>query len=110
MLAIGRGLMAKPKLLMLDEPSLGLSPLLVKEIFGIIKEIHENGTPLLLVEQNMAISMKIATYAYVMEMGRMRLSGSVEKVLADDDVREFYLGEGKGKYVSRKDRWRGKMS
>jgi len=110
MLAIGRGLMSKPKLLMLDEPSLGLSPLLVKEIFQIIKDIFEQGIPVLLIEQNMSVSLKIATYVYVMESGRMRLSGTTEKVLADDDVREFYLGEGKGKYVSRKDRWKGKMS
>ncbi len=110
MLAIGRGLMSKPKLLMLDEPSLGLSPILVKEIFQIIKGIFEQGIPILLIEQNMSVSLKIATYVYVMESGRMRLSGTTEKVLADDDVREFYLGEGKGKYVSRKDRWKGKMS
>ncbi len=110
MLAIGRGLMAKPKLLMLDEPSLGLSPLLIREIFRITKEIHGNGIPVLLIEQNMSMSMKIATYVYVMETGRMRLSGLPEKILADQDVRQFYLGEGKGRYVSRKDRWRGRMS
>lgn len=109
MLAIGRGLMSRPKLLMLDEPSLGLSPILVREIFRIIKAIHEQGTPILLVEQNMAISMAVANYAYVMETGRMRLSGAPEKILADEDVREFYLGEGKGKYISRKDRWKGRM-
>lgn len=109
MLAIGRGLMSRPKLLMLDEPSLGLSPILVREIFRIIKVIHQQGTPILLVEQNMAISMAVADYAYVMETGRMRLSGAPEKILADEDVREFYLGEGKGKYISRKDRWKGRM-
>ncbi len=109
MLAIGRGLMSRPKLLMLDEPSLGLSPILVREIFRIIKAIHQQGTPILLVEQNMAISMAIADYAYVMETGRMRLSGVPERILADEDVREFYLGEGKGKYISRKDRWKGRM-
>ncbi|MGQ9653668.1 MAG: ATP-binding cassette domain-containing protein, partial [Thermodesulfobacteriota bacterium] len=109
MLAIGRGLMSRPKLLMLDEPSLGLSPILVREIFRIIKAIHQQGTPILLVEQNMAISMAVADYAYVMETGRMRLSGVPEKILADEDVREFYLGEGKGKYISRKDRWKGRM-
>ncbi|MFC1824245.1 ABC transporter ATP-binding protein [Thermodesulfobacteriota bacterium] len=110
MLAIGRGLMSKPKLLMLDEPSLGLSPILIKEIFRIIKDIFDQGIPILLIEQNMSVSMKIATYAYVMETGRMRMSGSAEKVMADEDVREFYLGEGKGKYVSRKDRWKGRMT
>lgn len=109
MLAIGRGLMSRPKLLMLDEPSLGLSPILVREIFRIIKNIYDQGVPILLVEQNMARSMEIATFAYVMETGRMRLSGKPERILADEDVREFYLGEGKGKYVSRKDRWKGKM-
>lgn len=109
MLSIARGLMSCPKLLLLDEPSLGLSPLLVNEIFEIIQQIHREGTPILLVEQNMNISLKIADFGYIMETGRMRLSGKPEKILADDDVREFYLGEGKGKYISRKDRWKGKM-
>jgi len=110
MLVMARGLMSSPKLLLLDEPSLGLSPLLVFDIFNIIQQIHGEGTPILLVEQNFNVSLKIADYVYIMETGRMRVSGRPEKILADEDVRKFYLGEGKGKYVSRKDRWKGKMS
>lgn len=109
MLAIARGLMSAPKLLLLDEPSLGLAPMLVREIFAIVGQLKEGGIPILLVEQNLSISLKIADYAYVMETGRMRVSGTPESIQADEDVREFYLGEGKGKYVSRKDRWAGKM-
>ncbi|MFC1822891.1 ABC transporter ATP-binding protein [Thermodesulfobacteriota bacterium] len=109
MLAIARGLMSRPRLLLLDEPSLGLSPILVEEIFNVIERLNKSGTPTLLVEQNMNISLEIADFAYVMETGRMRVSGRPEEILADEDVREFYLGEGKGKYVSRKDRWSGKM-
>ncbi len=109
MLAIARGLMCRPKLLLLDEPSLGLSPLLVMDMFRIIQQIHKEGTPILLVEQNMNLSLEIVNFAYIMETGRMRLSGKPEEILADADVREFYLGEGKGKYISRKDRWEGKM-
>ncbi|MFC1821914.1 ABC transporter ATP-binding protein [Thermodesulfobacteriota bacterium] len=109
MLAIARALMGQPKLLLLDEPSLGLSPILVRELFQIIEQIHKDGIPILLVEQNMMVSLKIANFAYIMENGRMRLSGSPDKILQDEDVREFYLGEGKGRYVSRKDRWKGVM-
>lgn len=109
MLAIARGLMSRPKLLLLDEPSLGLSPFIVVQIFNVIQQIHKSGTPILLVEQNMNISLEIADFGYVMETGRMRVSGKPEEILEDQDVREFYLGEGKGKYISRKDRWIGKM-
>ncbi len=109
MLVIARGLMSRPKLLLLDEPSLGLSPLLVAEIFDIISEIHKSGTSILLVEQNINKALKVADFVYIMETGRMRVSGRPDEVLADEDVREFYLGEGKGKYISREDRWKGKM-
>ncbi len=109
MLVIARGLMSRPKLLLLDEPSLGLSPLLVAEIFDIIREIHKSGPSILLVEQNINKALKVSDFVYIMETGRMRVSGKPDEVLADADVREFYLGEGKGKYISREDRWKGKM-
>ncbi len=93
MLAIGRALMAKPKLVMLDEPSLGLAPLLVQEIFGIIKRINkEEGTTILLVEQNARLALDVADYAYIMENGRIVLDGEPAALKANADVREFYLG------------------
>ncbi len=93
MLAIGRGIMAKPSVLLLDEPSLGLAPLLVKEIFGIIKKINEEeGTTILVVEQNAKVALSIAHYGYIMENGRVVMEGSVDKLLTNQDVREFYLG------------------
>lgn len=93
MLAIGRGLMAKPKLMLLDEPSLGLAPLLVKEIFSIIKRINEEeGTTILIVEQNANIALSIANYGYIMENGRIVLEGDVDTLISNQDVREFYLG------------------
>ena len=93
MLAIGRALMAKPKLIMLDEPSLGLAPLLVQDIFGIIKRINEEqGTTILLVEQNARIALGVADYAYIMENGRIVLDGDPESLTNNADVREFYLG------------------
>ncbi|MDX1524042.1 MAG: ABC transporter ATP-binding protein [Anaerolineae bacterium] len=93
MLAIGRALMAKPKLVMLDEPSLGLAPLLVQEIFGIIERINkEQGTTILLVEQNALLALKVADYAYIMESGRIVLDGTPADLQANADVREFYLG------------------
>jgi branched-chain amino acid transport system ATP-binding protein len=92
MLAIGRGLMANPKLLLLDEPSLGLSPLFVKNIFDIIKEINRQGVTILLVEQNVFQSLRIAHRAYVLETGRVVLTGSGEQLLKDDHVKKAYLG------------------
>jgi branched-chain amino acid transport system ATP-binding protein len=93
MLAIGRALMAKPKLMMLDEPSLGLAPLLVHEIFEIIKRINrEQGTTILLVEQNANLTLGIADYAYIMESGRIVLDGYPDDLRNNADVREFYLG------------------
>jgi branched-chain amino acid transport system ATP-binding protein len=93
MLAIGRALMAKPKLMMLDEPSLGLAPLLVLEIFSIIKRINdEQKTTILLVEQNANLTLSVADYAYIMESGRIVLEGKPEDLKQNADVREFYLG------------------
>ena len=93
MLVIGRALMAKPRLLMLDEPSLGLAPLLVQEIFAIIKRINEQeGVTILLVEQNANVAMNIADYGYIMENGKIVLDGPTEQLKANDDVKEFYLG------------------
>ena len=93
MLAISRGLMSRPKLLMMDEPSLGLAPLLVKEIFDIIQKIHEDGITVLLVEQNAFAALKIADYAYVLETGKVVLQGTGEELLQDKRVKKAYLGE-----------------
>lgn len=92
MAAIGRGLMSKPRLLMLDEPSLGLSPILVADIFRVIKEVHAAGVTVLLVEQNVFLTLEIADRAYVLENGRVVLQGSGAELLADDHVRKAYLG------------------
>jgi branched-chain amino acid transport system ATP-binding protein len=93
MLAIGRALMAKPKLMMLDEPSLGLAPMLVREIFGIIERINrEQNTTILLVEQNANLALNVADYAYIMENGRIVLEGYPKTLKENADVREFYLG------------------
>lgn len=93
MLAIGRGLMARPKLMMLDEPSLGLSPLLTQEIFEIIARLNqEQNVTMLLVEQNAHIALATAHTGYVLEMGRIVMGGSTEKLRASDDIQEFYLG------------------
>ena len=92
MLAMGRALMSKPKLLMLDEPSMGLAPILVEQIFDVIKELHAAGTTILLVEQNAQMALSIADRAYVLGTGRITISGPAAEVLADDRVREAYLG------------------
>jgi branched-chain amino acid transport system ATP-binding protein len=111
MLVIGRALMAKPRLLLLDEPSLGLAPLLVKEIFKINRE---RGTTFLLVEQNAQIALGIADYGYIMENGRIVLDGPADKLRGNDDVREFYLGLSEAgrrksfremKFYRRRKRW-----
>jgi branched-chain amino acid transport system ATP-binding protein len=92
MLAIGRGLMAEPRLLILDEPSLGLSPLLVEEMFGLISQLRSSGLAILLVEQNVGQSLDIADRAYVMENGQIRFSGTPADLLASDTLRQAYLG------------------
>jgi branched-chain amino acid transport system ATP-binding protein len=94
MLALGRALMASPKLLMLDEPSLGLAPQLVAEVFRVIRKIHDAGTTILLIEQNAWGALEAADYAYVLEIGRITLEGKGPDLLADDAVRRAYLGEG----------------
>ena len=112
MLAIGRALMSRPALMILDEPSLGLSPLLVTEIFDIIRAINQDGTTILLVEQNANKALSVAHHAYIMETGRFVLEGPPEKLLSNEDVQEFYLGIRKEQYVrgearyKRKKRWR----
>jgi branched-chain amino acid transport system ATP-binding protein len=93
MLAIGRALMSEPRLLLLDEPSLGLSPILVQQIFAIIKEINGQGTTILLVEQNALQALSIANRAYVLQTGRVVLTGSADEVKANESVRKAYLGE-----------------
>jgi branched-chain amino acid transport system ATP-binding protein len=92
MLAIGRALMSKPKILFLDEPSMGLAPLLVQEIFSIIKTINEAGTTILLVEQNANMALQIANRAYVLENGSIRVSGSGQELLKSDAIKKAYLG------------------
>lgn len=92
MLAMGRALMSKPKLLMLDEPSMGLAPILVQQIFDIIKELHEAGTTILLVEQNAEMALQIADRAYVLESGRITLSGTGKELAQSDSIKKAYLG------------------
>ena len=92
MLAMGRALMSNPKLLMLDEPSMGLAPLLVEQIFDIIKELHRAGTTILLVEQNAQMALSVADRGYVLETGRVTLTGPGQELLADEAVKKAYLG------------------
>jgi branched-chain amino acid transport system ATP-binding protein len=116
MLAIGRALMATPKLLILDEPSLGLAPRLVEQIRDIVIDINRQGTSVLLIEQNAMMALSIANYGYVMETGKVVMDGEAGKLLADDDIKEFYLGlhgdeDGKKKsfrdvkHYKRRKRW-----
>ncbi len=95
MLAVGRALMAKPRLIMMDEPSLGLAPLVVKDIFSIIRRINDEGTTVLLIEQNANAALKIANRGYVMETGRITMTGSGQELLNDDSVKQAYLGKSK---------------
>lgn len=93
MLAVGRALMAKPNMILMDEPSMGLSPLLVKEIFSIIKEVNRKGITVLLVEQNAKMALSISSRAYVMETGKITISGNAGELLRDDRVKRAYLGQ-----------------
>jgi len=114
MLAIGRALMVSPKLLILDEPSLGLAPMLVQQIRDIIVDINRQGTSVLLIEQNANMALSIAHHGYIMETGKIVMDGKPDKLLKDEDVREFYLGlhaEGERrsfrdvKHYKRRKRW-----
>ena len=115
MLAIGRALMQSPKLLILDEPSLGLAPLLVQQVRDIIVEVNKSGVSILLIEQNANMALSIADYGYIMETGKIVMDGEPEKLLGDEDVQEFYLGlhgdEGERKsfrdvkHYKRRKRW-----
>ena len=114
MLALGRALMASPRMMLLDEPSLGLAPMLVESIFEIVQRINrEEGTTILLVEQNARIALSVADYGYIMEGGRVVLEGAAEELRTNEDVKEFYLGLGEGgrrsyrdvKHYRRRKRW-----
>jgi branched-chain amino acid transport system ATP-binding protein len=113
MLAIGMALMTKPKILLLDEPSLGLAPLITEELFKIIKQLNDSGISIVLVEQNAHAALEIGTRGYVIELGRIVLEGKAEDLLTNKDVREFYLGSGEkhrksyrdAKRYKRRKRW-----
>ncbi|MCK5542179.1 MAG: ABC transporter ATP-binding protein [Desulfobacterales bacterium] len=110
MLAIGRALMLRPKLLILDEPSLGLSPILVKEIFSIIKEINSQGTTILLVEQNANMALSISSTGLILENGRFVMKGKSKDLLEDKDVKEFYLGIKSETSAKGYQRWKRKKA
>ena len=93
MLAVGRALMSKPKVIMMDEPSLGLAPIIVQGIFDIIKEINRQGVTVLLIEQNANMALHIADIGYVLETGRITMSGPGKELLQNDDVKKAYLGK-----------------
>jgi branched-chain amino acid transport system ATP-binding protein len=111
MLAIARALMARPRLLLLDEPSLGLAPVMVQQIFSVIRQINEQGTTILLVEQNAKMALEVADHGYVLENGRIVMDDRCEALLQNEDVQEFYLGARREAGVSgerrykRKKRW-----
>ncbi|MDG1940455.1 MAG: ABC transporter ATP-binding protein [Paracoccaceae bacterium] len=107
MMAIGRGLMARPKIMLLDEPSLGLSPLLTKDIFLIIKRLNiEQGVTMILVEQNAKVALNIANYGYVMELGRIVMGDKSEFLLSSKDIQEFYLGQNSEASERGQKRWK----
>jgi branched-chain amino acid transport system ATP-binding protein len=110
MLAIGRALMLRPRLLILDEPSLGLSPILVKEIFSIIKEINQTGTTILLVEQNANMALSISETGLILENGRFVMKGKAKDLLEDKDVKEFYLGIKSETSAKGFQRWKRKKA
>jgi branched-chain amino acid transport system ATP-binding protein len=111
MLAIGRGLMARPKLMLLDEPSLGLSPLLVKEIFQIIRRLNrEQGVTMMLVEQNARVALEVADYGYVMELGRIVMADEARRLLQSKDIQEFYLGVQSEESQRGQKRWKQKKT
>lgn len=103
MLAIARALMSRPKLLLLDEPSLGLAPLIVKDVADLIREVHDDGMTILLVEQNARMALELADYGYVLETGKVVLDGTAEELRADQDIQDFYLGVGEGSDKSYRD-------
>ena len=117
MLVLGRGLMARPKLMLLDEPSLGLAPLLVKDIFRVLRRLNEDQKmTMVVVEQNARVALSIANYGYIMENGRLVLEGTGGELLENEDIKEFYLGlslKGKRKsyrevkHYKRRKRWLG---
>jgi branched-chain amino acid transport system ATP-binding protein len=103
MLAIGMALMTKPKILLLDEPSLGLAPQITENLFSIIKQLNEAGITILLVEQNAFAALNIGSRGYVVEMGRIVLEGEADELMKNEDVREFYLGSGEKERKSYRD-------
>jgi branched-chain amino acid transport system ATP-binding protein len=108
MLAIGRALMSRPNLLFLDEPSLGLSPILVKEIFRIIKTIHGEGVTILLVEQNARMALSISDVGLILENGRFVMKGNSKDLMEDKDVKEFYMGVRSEASAKGYQRWKRK--
>ena len=110
MLAIGRALMSRPRLLFLDEPSLGLSPILVKEIFEIIKTINREGVTILLVEQNARMALSISHSGLILENGRFVMKGKAEELIEDKDVQEFYMGVRSETSAKGYQRWKRKKA